>query len=147
MKLSPNFTLEELTHSETAVRRGIKNEANPVIKNNLTIVAANMEAVRELLDSKPIIISSGYRNMEVNRLIGGSTKSAHMNGWAVDFICPRFGTPKQIVDKLKDSDIKFDQVIEEGGINGWVHISFAPARRKQVLKAEFKNGKAVYSMR
>lgn len=143
MKLSPNFTLEELTHSETAVRRGIKNEVNPVIQNNLTIVAANMEAVRELLDSNPIIISSGFRNMEVNRIIGGSTKSAHMLGWAVDFICPRFGTPKQIVDKLKDSDIKFDQVIEEGT---WVHISFAPERRRQILKATFKNGKATYTI-
>lgn len=147
-KLSPNFTLEELIHSETAVRRGIKNEANPVIQNNLTIVAANMESVRELLDCNPIIISSGYRNMEVNRIVGGSTKSAHMLGWAVDFICPRFGTPKQIVDKLKDSNIKFDQVIEEGytgGSGGWVHISFAPARRRQVLRAQFKNGKAIYT--
>lgn len=143
MKLSPNFTLEELTHSETAVRRGIKNEANPVIQNNLTIVAANMESVRDLLEGNPIIISSGYRNMEVNRIIGGSVKSAHMLGWAVDFICPRFGTPKQIVDKLKDSDIKFDQVIEEGT---WVHISFAPERRRQILKATFKNGKATYTI-
>jgi hypothetical protein len=142
-KLSPNFTLEELIHSETAVRRGIKNEVNPVILNNLTIVAANMESVRELLDGNPIIISSGFRNMEVNRIIGGSTKSAHMLGWAVDFICPRFGTPKQIVDKLKDSDIKFDQVIEEGT---WVHISFAPERRRQILKATFKNGKATYTI-
>jgi putative chitinase len=125
------------------VRRGIKNEVNPVIQNNLTIVAANMESVRELLDCNPIIISSGFRNMEVNRIIGGSTKSAHMLGWAVDFICPRFGTPKQIVDKLKDSDIKFDQVIEEGT---WVHISFAPERRRQILKATFKNGKATYTI-
>jgi len=142
-KLSPNFTLEELTHSETAVRRGIKNEVNPVIRNNLTITAANMEAVRELLGGNPIIVSSGFRNLEVNRAIGGSTKSAHMEGWAVDFICPKFGTPKQIVDKLKDSDIKFDQVIEEGT---WVHISFAPARRRQILKATFKNGKATYTI-
>lgn len=142
-KLSPNFTLEELTHSETAVRRGIKNEANPVIRNNLTIVACNMERVRELLGNKPIVISSGYRNIEVNRLIGGSTKSAHMEGWAVDFICPGFGTPKQIVDKLKDSDLVFDQVIEEGT---WVHISFAPTKRRQVLKATFKNGKATYTI-
>lgn len=142
-KISPNFTLEELTHSETAVRRGINNEANAVIKNNLTITAANMESVRELLGNNPIIISSGYRSPALNRAVGGSAKSAHMDGWAVDFICPRFGTPKQIVDKLKDSDIKFDQVIEEGT---WVHISFAPARRKQVLKATFKNGKATYTI-
>lgn len=142
MRLSPNFTLEELTHSQTAVRRGIKNEANPVIRNNLTIVAANMEQVRKLLNDNSIAINSGYRNLEVNRLIGGSTKSDHMEGWAVDFTCHKFGTPAQIVDAIKASDIKFDQLIEEGT---WVHISFAPARRKQVLKATFKNGKASYS--
>jgi hypothetical protein len=142
-KLSPNFTLEELTHSQTAVRRGIKNEANAVIRNNLTITAANMEAVRKLLGDNPILVSSGFRNLEVNRAIGGSTRSAHMEGWAIDFTCPRFGTPQQIVDKVKDSDIKFDQLIEEGT---WVHISFAPARRRQVLKATFKNGKATYTI-
>lgn len=142
MRLSPNFTLEELTHSQTAVRRGIKNEANPVIRNNLTIVAANMEQVRKLLNDNSIAINSGYRNLEVNRLIGGSTKSDHMEGWAVDFTCHKFGTPAQIVDAIKASDIKFDQLIEEGT---WVHISFAPARRRQVLKATFKNGKASYS--
>lgn len=141
-KLSPNFTLEELTHSETAVRRGIKNEADAVIINNLTIVAANMESVRKLLNNSPITISSGYRSPAVNSAIGGSKTSAHMNGWAVDFICPRFGTPKDIVDKLKDSAIKFDQVIEEGT---WVHISFAPERRRQILKATFKNGRATYT--
>ncbi len=142
-RLTPNFTLEEMTHSQTAVRRGIKNEANPVIRNNLTIVAANMEEVRKLLGNNPIAINSGYRNMEVNRLIGGSTRSAHMEGWAVDFTCHRFGTPAQIVDAIKASDIKFDQLIEEGT---WVHISFAPARRRQVLKATFKNGKASYTI-
>lgn len=142
-RLTPNFTLEEMTHSQTAVRRGIKNEANPVIKNNLTIVAANMEEVRKLLGNNPIAINSGYRNMEVNRLIGGSTRSAHMEGWAVDFTCHRFGPPAKIVDAIKASDIKFDQLIEEGT---WVHISFAPARRRQVLKATFKNGKASYTI-
>ena len=141
-RLSPNFTLEELTHSQTAVRRGIKNEANPVIRNNLTIVAANMEQVRKLLNDNAITVNSGYRNLEVNRLIGGSIKSDHMEGWAVDFTCHKFGTPAQIVDAIKASDIKFDQLIEEGT---WVHISFAPARRRQVLKATFKNGKASYS--
>lgn len=142
-RLTPNFTLEEMTQSQTAVRRGIKNEANPVIKNNLTITAANMEEVRKLLCNNSIAINSGYRNLEVNRLIGGSSKSAHMEGWAVDFTCHKFGTPAQIVDVIKASDIKFDQLIEEGT---WVHISFAPARRKQVLKASFKNGKATYTI-
>jgi len=142
MKLSTHFTLEELTNSQTAERKGIDNTPNAVIVNNLTIVACSLERVRELLDNKPIIISSGYRSPAINKAVGGSATSAHVNGWAVDFICPSFGTPMQIVEKIKDSDLVFDQIIEEGT---WVHLSFAPTKRKQVMKASFKNGKPTYS--
>ena len=142
MKLSPHFNLAEFTQSQTAVRKGIDNTPNSVIINNLTIVAAYMETVRTLLNNLPISISSGYRSPALNKAVGGSPTSAHVNGWACDFICPSFGTPVQVVDKLKNSDLKFDQIIEEGT---WVHISFAPTMRKQVMKASFKNGKPTYS--
>ncbi len=141
MKLSPHFSLAELTASQAAARKGIDNTPDAVVKNNLTITAANLEKVRELLEH-PIIISSGYRSPALNKAVGGSSTSAHVNGWACDFICPAFGTPVQVVEKLKNSDLKFDQIIEEGT---WVHISFAPTMRKQVLKASFKNGKPTYS--
>jgi zinc D-Ala-D-Ala carboxypeptidase len=142
MKLSPHFNLAELTQSQTAARKGIDNTPNSVIINNLTIVAANMETVRTLLNNLPISISSGYRSPALNKAVGGSKTSAHVEGWACDFICPAFGTPAKIVDLLKSSDLKFDQIIEEGT---WVHISFAPTMRKQVMKASFKNGKPSYS--
>lgn len=143
MKLTQHFNLAEFTQSQTATRKGIDNTPNSVVINNLTIVAANMETVRTLLNNLPIAISSGYRSPALNKAVGGSKTSAHVDGWACDFICPAFGTPVQIVDKLKDSDLKFDQIIEEGT---WVHISFAPTRRRQVLKATFKNGKASYTL-
>lgn len=142
MKLSQHFNLAEFTQSQTAVRKGIDNTPNSVIINNLTIVAANMETVRTLLNNLPISISSGYRSPALNKAVGGSATSAHVQGWACDFICPAFGTPVQVVDKLKNSDLKFDQIIEEGT---WVHISFDPKMRKQVMKASFKNGKPTYS--
>lgn len=141
-KLTPHFTLEELTHSQTAMRKGLDNTPNAVIINNLTITCANLETVRALLNA-PLMISSGYRSPAVNRAVGGSATSAHTHGWAVDFICPGFGTPKQITDAIKASDIMFDQLIEEGT---WVHISFAPTKRRQVLKATFKNGKPIYTI-
>ena len=141
MKLSPHFSLAELTASQTAARKGLGNTPDAVVKNNLTITAANLEKVRELLNH-PIIISSGYRSPAVNRAVGGAATSAHTKGWAVDFICPGFGSPVQVVEKLKSSDLIFDQIIEEGT---WVHISFAPTMRKQVMKASFKNGKPTYS--
>jgi len=141
MQLSPHFSLAELTASQTAARKGLDNTPDAVVKNNLTITAANLEKVRDLL-KHPIIISSGYRSPAVNRAVGGSATSAHTKGWAVDFICPGFGSPVQVVEKLKSSDLIFDQIIEEGT---WVHISFAPTMRKQVMKASFKNGKPTYS--
>lgn len=144
MKLSPHFSLAELTASQTAARKSLDNTPDAVVKNNLTITAANLEKVRDLLEH-PIIISSGYRSPAVNRAVGGSATSAHTKGWAVDFICPGFGSPVQVVEELKNSDLIFDQIIEEGGVNGWVHISFAPTMRKQVMKASFKNGKPTYS--
>lgn len=141
-KLTPHFTLEELTHSQTAMRKGLDNTPNAVIINNLTITCANLETVRALLNA-PLMISSGYRSPAVNRAVGGSATSAHTQGWAVDFICPGFGTPKQITDAIKESNIRLDQCIEEGT---WVHISFAPTMRQQFLKATFKNGKPIYTI-
>lgn len=141
MQLSAHFTLDELTHSELAERKGIDNTPTPAVINNLRITCGKMEAVRTLLKSA-IFVSSGYRCLTLNRLLGSKDTSAHVKGWAIDFKCPGFGTPVQIVDAIKASGIKVDQVIEEGT---WVHISFAPAMRQQFLKATFKNGRATYS--
>lgn len=141
-KLSENFTLEELTYSETAERLGIDNTPSPAVLENLKLTASKMEEVREVLGGEPIFISSGYRGPTLNRFIGGSTNSAHKTGYAVDFKCPGFGTPEQITRCIQLSGIKYDQLIYEGT---WVHISFGPELRQQTLTATFKNGKASYS--
>ena len=145
MKLTDNFTLEEFTFSQTATRKGINNEPSDKVKANLQVLAQGLERVRAILLC-PIHISSGYRSPALNRAIGGSSKSAHMDGYAADFTSPRFGTPNDIVRTLKRHGIKCDQCIYEGGINGgWVHISFAPAMRNQFMTATFNNGVATYS--
>src|SRR5262245_4601019 len=79
-----------------------------------------LEKVRALL-KKPIHISSGYRSPELNARIGGSTKSAHMDGRAADFICPAFGTPYQVAKKISTARLGFDQMIHEYG--RWVHLA------------------------
>lgn len=127
--LSPNFSLEELTQSQTASRRGLDNTPSPVVLQNLADTAGRMEAVRTLL-GHPILVSSGYRSPAVNAAVGGVANSAHVQGWAVDFICPNFGDPLAICETIAASKIEFDQVIQEGT---WVHISFAPAMRRQGL--------------
>jgi len=140
MKLSENFTLEELTFSQTAVRNNINNNPSSSVKNNLRTLATNLEKIRTLL-GHPLRISSGFRCMELNRKIGGSVNSAHMDGLAADFTCAKFGKPIDIVKALFKSGIKVDQVIEEGT---WVHVSFDPKMRQQFLTATFINGKPSY---
>jgi uncharacterized protein YcbK (DUF882 family) len=141
MNLSKHFTYDELIHSNYAIRHGLSNNPSPNISGHLKQLADALEEVRALLNA-PITISSGYRSMELNRAIGGSGKSAHMEGYAADFICPNFGLPKKIVRAIVESDIKFDQVICEGT---WVHFSIAPAMRREALNATFRNGKAQYT--
>ena len=140
-KLTENFTLEELTFSQTATRKGINNEPSDTVKANLQVLAQGLERIRAILLC-PLHISSGYRSVELNKLIGGSGKSAHMDGFAADFTAPAFGNPEAIVRQLKRTGIKCDQVIME---QNWVHVSFAPAMRNQFLTATFKNGVATYS--
>ena len=130
MNLSPNFTLEEATFSDTAVRLGINNQPSPEQLENMKITAQGMETVRKLL-GKPIRVNSWLRLPALNQAIGGALKSSHMDGWAVDFTCPAFGDPYTVAKALKESDIQVDQVIHEFG--RWVHISFAPEMRGQFL--------------
>lgn len=131
MMLSPNFALSEFTESQTAARLGLDNDPPAEMYDTLKATARCMEDVRDLLGGKPVLISSGYRSPEVNKAIGGSANSQHMRGEAVDFTCPKFGTPEQIVQKIKDSPLLFDQCILE--FYRWVHISFSSRNRRQTL--------------
>lgn len=129
-ELSPHFTLEELTVSPTASARGISNMPPPEIAQRLKATAEALEAVRTLL-GHPLRISSGYRGPEVNRLVGGAKTSAHCLGYAIDFVCPEFGSPYEVCLKIWKSDLQFDQLIHEYG--RWTHISFDPRMRRQPL--------------
>lgn len=132
MKLSKYFTLEEMTLSQAASRNNLDNTPGPLELDNLTYTCQQLDAVRELL-ANPILVSSGYRSPEVNRAVGSTAKkSQHMEGCAVDFTAPQFGTPRKIVEAVKASAIRYDQLILE--YDRWVHISFVKgANRKQAL--------------
>jgi len=134
MKLTEHFTLEELIASDIAARHGIDNiPSSPLIISNLKSLAEGLEDVRKLL-GKPITINSGYRSLMVNSLLGSKPSSQHTKGLAADFICPAFGSPKDIIKKIVSSDIKYDQVILE--FDRWIHISFCEEGykpRKQTL--------------
>lgn len=140
--LSEHFSLDEMIESQTATRHGIDNMPPPEIIENLRSTCEQAETIRALL-AQPMTISSGYRCEEVNELLGGAKNSAHKGGWAMDFICPAFGSPLEICRAVEGAKIKVDQCIQEGT---WVHVSFAPTYRQEFLTAKFDaEGKASYS--
>jgi hypothetical protein len=142
MNLSDHFSLEELSFSSTATARGIDNTPTAEVVDHLRILAAGLERIRAIL-AAPLHIDSGYRSSELNRLVRGVPTSAHVSGFAADFVCLQFGSPLQIVYRLhNEPDLEFDQIIQEGT---WVHISFAPTMRREVLTAHFSGGKATYT--
>lgn len=131
-KLSPHFALSEFLRSETAARLGIDNTPAPEILHALQRNAECLEDVRRLL-GVPMHISSGYRSLVLNRAIGSKDSSAHVDGRAVDFDAPQFGSPLNICHRIVASDITFDQLIFE---HTWVHIAWPKAGtipRRQVL--------------
>ena len=132
-RLTPHFTLEEFTFSQTAARKGIDNTPHEGILDNLCILANGMEDVRNLLNA-PIYVSSGYRCPELNDLLGSKRTSQHTQGLACDFTSNAYGSPQIIFADIITSDIPFDQLILE--FDRWIHISFVEdggTPRKQAL--------------
>jgi hypothetical protein len=141
VKLTQHFSLEELTFSSTAQRLGIDNTPSLETVARLTVCAMGLEKVRALL-GVPMHIDSGYRCPALNKAVGGVPNSAHVDGYAADFIAPDYGTPLQIARAIAGSGIAFDQCIQEGT---WVHVSFDPRARHQALTATFGPNGATYT--
>ena len=113
-----------------AIRNGIDNTPTPIIIANLTKLANKLEQVRVLFNY-PIIISSGYRCLRLNRLAKGTYNSAHMLGLAADFTIPKFGTPYRVCKTIRDAKVDFDQLILE--YDSWTHLGLADKNRNEVL--------------
>lgn len=150
MQLSEHFNLKEFTKSETAIRKRIDNTPNLEHANNLKLVCEKiLEPVRKHF-GKPVRINSGYRGPALNKAVGGSAKSQHCNGEAVDFEID--GLPNPDLAKWVAENCEFDQIIlefydpKEGPNSGWVHASYSSSgnNRKQKMTAVTVNGKTVY---
>lgn len=121
-QLTQHFTWEEARVTST----GLDNTPDTINHERAVLnTATNMEIVRAILNRLPININSWYRSHAVNKAVGGVPNSEHALGQAVDFVCPRFGSPFQIAVELsKHANIlNYNQLIYEGT---WVHISFPP---------------------
>ena len=126
-----NFKISELIHSDTAVQHNINNM--PDINSldcMLELIVNCLQPIREKL-GKPMIITSGYRNSQVNKLVGGASNSGHTKGQAVDFVVNGM-TPAKVCEFIKNSGVEYDQCINE--YNQWTHISYNKGKnRKQIL--------------
>ena len=147
VRLSQNFTIQEYIKSQTALRQGIDNTPTEEHMGNATALFRNV--VQKVRDQFGVtVINSGYRGEALNRAVGGSSKSQHCKGEAVDIECP--GTPNYDVAKWIEDNLDFDQLILEfytPGIpdSGWVHVSYkSEGNRKSVLTAMKEDGKTVY---
>jgi len=130
MQLSPNFSLAELVRSQTAARRGLSNEPSPAHLENLRRLAGVLEQVRALV-GRPVLVTSGYRSPPVNRAVGGVANSAHALGYAADIRVDGM-TAIELARRIRDSSIRYDQLILESG-RRIVHLSVDPRGRQQDL--------------
>lgn len=145
-KITEHFTLEELTHSDTAVAAGLANiPSKDEIKNLTELCKKILEPLRKEI-GLPIRINSAYRNIKVNRLVGGVSTSAHVYGLAVDVVCPAYGNATKftqyVADFLKRKNIAFDQCILEFGT--WCHIGIRhPDGRQRRQLLTIRKGKTM----
>jgi hypothetical protein len=149
MKLSNNFTLEELTKSQEALRLGIPNEPSADHIFNLQLLCQYiLQPVRDNFNL-PMTVSSGYRSAELCEKIGSSSKSQHTKGEAADFEV--FGLPNKDVSDWIVNNLDYDQCILEFWTpdepnSGWIHCSYSAAKnRRQYLKASKLDCKVIYS--
>jgi zinc D-Ala-D-Ala carboxypeptidase len=150
MKLTPNFSLSELIESPTAKKLGIDNTPTAEHLANMKYVCEKILEPARAHFNKPVQVNSSYRCPELNKAIGGSTTSQHVNGQAVDFEIP--GVSNKVLADWVSENVEYDQVIleffnpAEGPNSGWVHASIKKegGNRKQKLVASKDGTKTVY---
>jgi zinc D-Ala-D-Ala carboxypeptidase len=148
MKLSANFSLNELTKSEFATRNGISNTASPLVIEKLQALTDNiLQPLRDKFG--PVIVTSAYRSPEVNKAVGGSTTSHHCFGFAADFevlSVDNLEMSEYIRDNLKYTQLILEFYTDGQPDSGWVHCSYDATDLKcQTLTARRVNGRTQYS--
>lgn len=141
-RLSPHFTVAEFERSQVASRLGIPNAMPPGVRNNAERLCLQLlEPIRTLV-GVPMMVSSGYRGVELNGAIGGARSSQHTQGLAADLVVPGW-TALELCWLIFRHARGFDQLIFEGT---WTHVSIAAtgaAPRRNVLTAHFATGRPV----
>lgn len=150
MKISKHVSYSEATKSATAERKGVYNTPNATELQNMQILSEKIfEPIREALGGKPLRITSFFRSIALNRLIGGSSTSQHCKGQAMDIDADGSHTSNRQIFQYIVENLSFDQLIWEFGDNldpDWIHVSYVSEEqnRGQILKAVRFNGKTKY---
>lgn len=127
-----HFSLNEFLVSGAAKRAGIDMNPSPAVEKNIRALVGNvLDPLREAL-GRPVVVTSGYRPLLVNRMVGGADSSQHVYGEAADIVVPGMH-PRDVCKKAIELGLPFDQLIQEFG--EWTHVSFGPRNRRQVLTA------------
>jgi len=148
-KISKHVSYKEGTYSQTASRLGLKNDPNSFHLNNMKLVAEKVFEPLRMHVGGPIKINSFYRGPELNKAIGGSSKSQHCHGQAID-IDDTFGHAiNAVMYRWIKENLDFDQMIWEFGDDknpNWVHVSYVSEdkNRNRCLKAYKEDGKTKY---
>ncbi|GAB6121077.1 D-Ala-D-Ala carboxypeptidase family metallohydrolase [Dysgonomonas termitidis] len=131
-QITKNFTLEELSHSNTAVAKGIRNIPDVQQQLNLTALAKRLLQPLRDIYNEPFIINSGFRSQETNKAVGGVPNSQHTKGQAADVSVKE---PRKLLAALLKSGLDFDQaILYQDGRNNFLHLSYnREGNRKQVL--------------
>lgn len=148
MNLSANFTLKELTKSDTATRLGLDNTPDDETIENLKLLCEKvLQPVREHF-GKSVTVNSGYRSPESNAAVGGSKTSDHCKGQAADIEINGVANPdlaQWIMDNLEYTQLILEFYTQGQPNSGWVHVSYDPnSLRKQELTATKIAGKTTY---
>ena len=148
MKLSDNFSLLELTKSQTAERKGIDNTPSPEHQENLKLLCTHiLQPIRDHFE-RVVSVSSGYRSEALCTAIGSKTTSQHAKGQAADFEI--YGLSNQELANYIKENLDYDQLIleywtPESPNNGWIHCSYnSEGNRKEYLRAYKNEGKTKY---
>ena len=148
MKLSDNFSLLELTKSQTAERKGIDNTPSPEHQENLKLLCTHiLQPVRDRFE-RVVSVSSGYRSEELCLAIGSKITSQHAKGQAADFEI--YGLSNQELANYIKENLDYDQLIleywkKEDPNSGWIHCSYnSEGNRKEYLRAYKNEGKTKY---
>lgn len=157
--LTPHLSYNEVIKSETALRRGIHNEPNEEeLQNLITLAQKVFEPLREYASKErgmdtPLVITSGFRSVELNKAIGGSATSDHCKGRAIDIDIDWMYGKEDLINAdlfyIIEDYLSFDQLIWEFGTDenpAWIHVSYRSEaeNRNQILQAVSQEGHTIY---